>query len=482
MDEIGGVFAPSRRALTAGILLSVTAIACEGMAVSTVMPSVAVELGGLGDYGWPFSAFMLASLIGAISAGRSADRDNVVAPARLGFLAFGAGLLIAGSAPLWLVFLLGRAVQGFGSGTLIAAAYVAVARRYPEPLRPRVMALLSSAWVLPALIGPAIAGQVAEHASWRLVFVGLLPPTALGAWMFLRSLADVPSGADAAAPEDQGRLCAAIRLTLGVGMILLAASVGVLVGSVALLVAGLVVSVPAFRKLLPEGTLTLRSGLPSAVALRGLVAFGFFGAEALIPLGLATNRDIAPSLLGLSLTAGGLAWVAGAWAQDRAEALADGSMPNRALRAALGLVLVFVGIGIAAVVVVQPNLPFELVVVGWLLSGLGMGLVYPATTLTALAGASSGSEGVAAASLQLAETIGTALGTGAVGALFALSSSLQRGASEGLIWGFTLAAGAALVAVVPALRLATASQLLRYVCETTRAWHAGVRQRRQSAP
>jgi hypothetical protein len=65
----GGVFAPAHRATTVGILLAITAIAFEGMAVATIMPSVALDLGGLDNYGWAFSAFMLASLVGAISAG-----------------------------------------------------------------------------------------------------------------------------------------------------------------------------------------------------------------------------------------------------------------------------------------------------------------------------------------------------------------------------------------------------------------------------
>src|SRR5689334_13615438 len=110
-SQDGGVFAPARRALTAGILLSITAMACEGMAVATILPSVAVDLGGLGDYGWAFSAFMLASLVGAINAGRSADRNDILSPARAGFVAFAVGLLVAGLAPNWPVFLLGRAVQ-----------------------------------------------------------------------------------------------------------------------------------------------------------------------------------------------------------------------------------------------------------------------------------------------------------------------------------------------------------------------------------
>src|SRR5882762_9628771 len=83
-----GVFAPAHRALSVGILVTITAIACEGMAVTTILPTAAMDLGGLDGYGWAFSAFMLASLVGAISAGQTADQRNVGYPARLGFALF----------------------------------------------------------------------------------------------------------------------------------------------------------------------------------------------------------------------------------------------------------------------------------------------------------------------------------------------------------------------------------------------------------
>src|SRR5712691_9464113 len=208
------------RALSVGILLSITAIGCEGMAVATIMPSAALDLGGLDGYGWAFSAFMLASLIGAINAGQAADRGGACAPARVGFAAFSIGLVVAGVAPSWPVLLLGRGLQGFGAGCLSAVAYVAVARGYPESLRPRLLALLSSAWIMPALLGPALAGQVAEHASWRLVFIGILPPVAVGAWMLLPTLARLPESSGD--PTDTRRVFASVRLAAGAGLVLLA--------------------------------------------------------------------------------------------------------------------------------------------------------------------------------------------------------------------------------------------------------------------
>ena len=65
-----GLWAPQRRALTAGLVLTITFVASEALAVVTVMPVAAHDLGGLRLYGWVFSGFMLGSVIGIVLAGR----------------------------------------------------------------------------------------------------------------------------------------------------------------------------------------------------------------------------------------------------------------------------------------------------------------------------------------------------------------------------------------------------------------------------
>jgi len=239
---------------------------------------------------------------------------------------------------------------------------------------------------------------------------------------------------------------------------LLAAGFEVLPAALVVGALGLLVAGPPLRALLPSGTFAGRVGLPAAIGVRGLLAFGFFASEALIPLGLSTERGVPPSLVGLSLTAGALAWVAASWIQDRAEARSGGSIAQRALRVMTGLVLIAAGIAGVAMVILSAGLPTELVVIAWGVAGLGMGLAYPASTLTALGLAPGGQEGTAAASLQVAETVGVALGTGAAGALFALAGHVERPMSDGLAWGFLLSVLAIVAALAPAARLAPTLQ------------------------
>ena len=116
--------------------------------------------------------------------------------------------------------------------------------------------------------------------------------------------------------------------------------------------------------------------------------------------------------------------------------------------------LIVVGIVGVALAIGNPALPVALVVVAWAIGGLGMGVAYPASTLTALGTAADGQEGTAASSLQVAETLGIATGTGAVGALVAMSVHLEHGMAEGLQWGFILSAAAIALALPSALRMA----------------------------
>jgi hypothetical protein len=219
--------------------------------------------------------------------------------------------------------------------------------------------------VLPALIGPALAGVVAELATWRLVFLSILVPVMAGAVLLVPALRKLPAAA--AQGAGRRRLLNALQLAAGAGLVLWAAGMTSILVGLPLGLVGIGLSAPALRALLPVGTFLGRPGLPAAVGVRGLLAFGFFGCEALIPLGLSTERGLPPSLVGLSLTAGALTWVAGSWFQDRAEARGHG---GRGLRVRIGLGLVLVATAGVAVVILSPLLPVWLGVVAWAVAGL----------------------------------------------------------------------------------------------------------------
>lgn len=125
------------------------------------MPVIAEALDGLGLYAAAFSLTLATSVIGMVVAGALADRARPVQPL-VGVVAFALGLLAAGLATSMTVLLVGRALQGLGSGMFIVALYVIVARAFPAGQRAKVLAAFSAAWVVPSLVGPMISGFIVQ--------------------------------------------------------------------------------------------------------------------------------------------------------------------------------------------------------------------------------------------------------------------------------------------------------------------------------
>src|SRR6202451_3532956 len=92
----GGIWRPAYHTLPVGLVLAVTFVAFEALAVATILPVVGRHLGDLRLYGWVFSAFLLASLIGIVIAGTLADRVPLGRLMLVGLALFGLGLIIGG--------------------------------------------------------------------------------------------------------------------------------------------------------------------------------------------------------------------------------------------------------------------------------------------------------------------------------------------------------------------------------------------------
>ncbi len=434
--------------MSAGIVITVTLVAFEALAVSAIMPVVAGDLSGLSLFGWAFSAFMLANLVGIVYAGIQVDRVGLAQPFGLGLGLFAVGLTIVGLAPSMPVVIVGRAVQGFGAAAVPTVAYVAIGRSYRESVRPRMFATMSTAWVVPGLIGPALAGLVTDQVGWRFVFLGLVPFVLVGGLLVLPGLTPLGAtgGGDDAARRR--RLVLAIRVAAGASLVLAIPVVGAGVVGLAAVLAGLAIGLPALRRLLPAGTLVARRGLPATILIRGLATFAFFGAEAYLPLALVEVRGASVTEAGFALTAATLSWTAGSWTQARQMARWGASR-----LIFLGFVCITVGIAGMALVV-RPETPLPATVLAWAVGGLGMGLAYAPIAMLVLRDAPAGEQGAATSSLQVADVLGGALGTGVGGAVVGVAeASGATDYSVAIALAFALAVGVALVGVVVSRRL-----------------------------
>jgi MFS family permease len=442
-----GVWAPARRRLTAALVLTITLVAFESLAIATVMPVVSDDLGGLGLYGWVFSGFFLGSLLGIVLAGRAADRRGTRVPFAAGLVLFTIGLIVGGAAQSMGMLVAGRVAQGIGAGVIPAVAYATVARSYPPALRPRVFAVFSSAWVIPGLIGPVAASAIEHAVSWRVVFLALLPFVAIAAALALPVLSDrAPSTGTAGGPADDDRRRDALVLVAGVALVLGGLGAHQLWLAVALVVVGALPAVWAFVRLVPEGTVRLHPGLPAAVAARGILTFAFFGTDAYVSLAVTDAHDADTWVAGLALTGATLAWTAGAWVQQR---LVVQHGPRWLVRRGMAILAV----GIAAMIVALGSVPVGVTVLAWTIGGLGMGLSYAPISVTVLGTAAPGQEGRASASLQLTDVLGVALGTGLAGVFVALGDGRDWATGSSLTIAFVITLAVAVGGVLAAGRL-----------------------------
>ncbi|MFD7630435.1 MFS transporter [Streptomyces sp. NPDC059851] len=422
----GGILGSAYRTLSIGMISCIFLIAFEATAVGTAMPVAARELDGIGVYAFAFSAYFTTSLFGMVLSGQWCDRRGPLRALTGGIGAFAAGLVLSGTATAMWVFVLGRAVQGFGGGLVIVALYVVVSRAYEERLRPAIMAAFAAGWVVPSIVGPLAAGTVTEHLGWRWVFLGIpvlvVVPLAV-ALPAIRRSASGPVDPDAPpAAFDRRRIRLAFGISLGAGLLQYAAQDlrwwSLLPGALG---AGLLV--PAVLGLLPRGTYLARRGLPAVVLLRGVAAGSFIAAESFVPLMLVTQRGLSPTLAGFSLALGGLTWAGGSWIQSTGRVA-----PYRERLMVLGMVLVAFAIAAAPAVLV-PWVPVWSLALTWGVGCLGMGLVIGSTSVLLLKLSAPEEAGANSAALQISDALANVVLLAAGGAAFAALGGGSVGAA-----------------------------------------------------
>src|SRR5262245_27743863 len=419
------VFAGARGRLTVGLLLIEALVAIEIMVVAAILPAVEVDLHGLQLYGWNFTALTLASIGAVPIAGKLTDRTGPwpIFGASIAF--YVVGLVMAATAPTMLVLVIARFVQGIGGGGLYVVSLSTVAKTYPSDIRPRVMALLATMWILPGLIGPALGALITETIGWRYAFLAPLPAIAVAAVLVTPALRNVD-----VSEEESPRLPIAACLVLMVGAgTLLAGLTDISMWTAPMVVVGLALAIPALRKITPPGTLVARRGLPAASTAAFLASAAFFGIDGFVTLMLTQVRGLSIGEAGIVLTASAIAWAAGSWWQSRVA----GRLGPRLLTS-LGALMIAAGGAIVASGLL--DVPLVLPYIGWAIGSLGMGIVFPTIPLSVMGVVAEGREAGELSSTILMDYLGVGIGAGLGGAWIALSDAGRISLEEGLAGAF----------------------------------------------
>jgi MFS family permease len=212
-------------------------------------------------------------------------------------------------------------------------------------------------------------------------------------------------------------------------------------------VTGIAITLVAFHRLTPAGTLRVARGYPAAVLLRGFLTFAFFSIDVNVALLLVEVRGWSAAAAGIALTAATVSWTAGAWIQARTVARvgAEGFVRIGFPVVALGIA----GVGLALL----PAVPAWIVVPTFALAGLGMGFAYSQFAIIVLRDAPRDEQGAVTSAVSLSDALGNALGTGIAGAIVATALRAGAGPGPGLAAVIAMCVGVAIVGFVLAPRL-----------------------------
>ena len=437
--------------LALGSILLITLVAFEELAATTIMPTVVASYRASAWYPLASGAALATQLSATVVAGVLADWKGPRFVLVAGIALFVAGLVVSALAPTIVVFVAGRALQGLGGGLLVVPLYVLVGKLVAPTRRPSFFAWFSLAWVLPSLIGPAIAGYVTQLWGWRYIF-GVVPIfMAAGSIPVAFVLRDLPPQEERQASPLASLSRNALLAGVGVMALQLAGALPSLVARALVLLAGAVLAAWTLPRLLPHGTFLAHPGMPSAVLARLSAMAALIGLEVMIPLVIQRVHGWDEASAGWWVTVGSLTWAVGSLGQARVhDPVRRRSLPimGGALMAAGSLPL-----GLILVSAIPLWIPF----IGWLAMGLGIGLLHAPLSVMALEVTPEHQHGRVSSWLQVGDSAGPALELAAVSVM--MSAWTATGVSGGTAYVpyWVIATALAFVTVFAVLRLRPSS-------------------------
>jgi MFS family permease len=435
------------------ICLGVWLNAADALVTATIMPSVGLDLGGYGYFGWATAGYFTGCILAGATAGRLSEMFSLRSAICAAGLVYAAGCGLSAWAPDIGLFLAGRLLQGIGAGWISGFAYVAVGLLFPERHLPRVFAAISGVWGVATLVGPLVGGLFAVAHAWRGVFwlfaAQAIAFSAAALWLTPRAGRRDPS---AGVPLPQlGQLAAGVA-ALGVSGLKggIAVTVGLGAAGLAFLWAAVQLDARSAARLFPReaGALATPVGagfaaiFTSTAASMGLSIYG--------PAVLQTLRGLSPLAAGYVVGAEALGWTIMALLVANAQ----DPWPDRCVR--LGAVCV--AASAAMLIWAMRDGPLWSVIAASTLMGAGFGLSWSFISQRMLTLLSDAERAVGASSLVAVRQTGSAAGAALAGAaanlVGASADVFTRPTAEAVaVWVFAASVPPALLGVWASWRL-----------------------------
>ena len=434
------------------ICLGVWLNAADSLVTSTIMPSVGRELGGLSYFSWATAGYLVGAILAGASAGRLSELFGLRRATTLAGLVMVGGCVMSAAAPEVGTFLIGRVIQGLGSGWISGFSMVAIALLFPERHLARVFASVSGVWGVATLIGPLIGGVFAIGGHWREVF-----------WFFaaqsLAFSAAAPFLLRGSAKGEGGPGIPWLQLAvlgLGVGAVALAdvtraaaAALGLIAIGLVLIAAVLWIDARADVRLLPHRAADLTTVCGSGYASMFLLTAASMGFAIYIPPLLQTLAGMSPLWAGYVIGAESLAWTLAAFQV----AGATGVWDARWVR--IGAVSVPVSLVVLSWA--TPAVSIFWIVLGGALLGAAFGWSWSFMGRRVLAALSDEDRAIGSSAITAVRQTGAAAGaaiSGAAANLAGFSEGLNAAAAKSSgIWVFAAVIPLGLLGVLAAFRL-----------------------------
>lgn len=427
------------------VMVSMAMVAFEATIVSTAMPQIVADLGGLSLYSWVFSSYLLAQTAVTVVFGKFADIYGRRPIVLLGIAVFLAGSILAGIATSLPALIVARLIQGVGAGALQPAAMTIIADLYPGKERGKVQGYLAAVWAVSAVSGPLLGSFIVHAISWPWVFWINLPIGIAAAAIFLGFLRE-PARKKGGSVDIIGAILSAVAIAaLMLALTEGGNSVVLLVVCLAVFVVAAVLFVLQERRA-PDPMISLelwqRPSIATANGVTLLASMSLMGLTTFLPIYVQGVLGQSAMIAGFTLTTMLLGWPLGATIAARifyhlgARPLV---LTGALLQPVGALILTFMG---------PDSSPIQAGAAS-LVMGFGMGLITVSALLVIQGEAAAHERGAGTASNLFSRNLGSTLGAAVMGAVlnFGLwQASAGQGVSEEQLRGLLGRGGDVVVA------------------------------------